>query len=71
VRKPRFERHRPRGPGPRVTPGAHAQHQPRDEARAQLARLTGVALVAVTGIAASLAQTIISAVGTDMRVYPD
>jgi hypothetical protein len=33
-------------------------------------RLTGVDLVAVTGISASLAQTIRSEIGTDMRRFP-
>jgi transposase len=33
-------------------------------------RLTGVDLVAVTGLAASIAQTILSEVGTDMSRFP-
>jgi transposase len=39
-------------------------------ARLQLARITGVDLVAVTGLAASTVQTIISEIGTDMRKFP-
>lgn len=38
--------------------------------RAHLQRLTGVDLVAVDGISASLAQTILSEIGTDMTKWP-
>jgi transposase len=68
--KPRFERDEPRGPLPRVKPGSQSTHPPRSEARADLARLTGVDLVAVTGISASIAQPIISAGGTDRDKVP-
>jgi transposase len=70
VMKPRFESDEPLGPVPRVKPGSKSKNQPRYDARAHLARLTGVDLVAVTGISASIAQTIISEVGTDMRQFP-
>jgi transposase len=70
VMKPPFENDAPLGPVPRVKPGAKSKHQPRYDARAHLARLTGVDLVAVTGISASIAQTIISEVGTDMHQFP-
>jgi transposase len=70
VMKPRFERDEPRGPVPRVKPGSQSEHRPRDEARAHLARLTGVDLVAVTGISASIAQTLLAEIGTDMRTFP-
>ena len=68
--EPRFENDEPLGPLPRVTPGSKSKNQPRDEARAPLARLTGVALAAVTGISASLAQTILSEVGPDRPQCP-
>ncbi len=67
---PRCEHDAPRGPLPRVTPGSPSQHPPRSEARAQRARLTGVDLVAVTGLSASIAQPILSAVGTDRPQCP-
>ena len=70
VMKPRLERDEPPSPWPRGTPGAPSQHQPRAAARAHLARLTGVALAAVTGPSASVAQTILSEVGTDMQQCP-
>jgi transposase len=70
VMKPRFESDKPLGPLPRVKPGSTSKHQPRDDARASLARITGVDLVAVTGISASSAQTIIAEVGTDMDKFP-
>jgi hypothetical protein len=69
-RKPCVESAEPHGPGPRVKPGAQSKQPPRDEARAPLARRTGVDLVAVTGLSASLAQTISAAVGTALRPYP-
>jgi len=48
--KPRCASDEPSVPWPRVTPGAPSPHQPSDNARTYLARLTGVALVAVPGI---------------------
>jgi transposase len=68
--KPRVESDEPPRPWPRVKPGSTSKHQPRDDARAQLARITGVALVAVTGLSASMAQTILAEVGTDMSKFP-
>jgi hypothetical protein len=70
VLKPRCERDAPPPPMPPVTPGSTSTHQPADNVRAPLRRLTGVALVAVTGLSASRAQTILSAIGTDMRRFP-
>jgi transposase len=64
VLTPRVDHDAPLGPWPRGTPGSTSKHPPRNEARAQLARLTGVDLVAVPGLAASIAPTILSAVGT-------
>jgi transposase len=70
VMKPRFAHEEPLGPLPRVKPGSKSKNQPRYDARAYLARITGVDLVAVTGISASIAQTIISEIGTDMHQFP-
>ena len=67
---PRFVSDEPATPFPRTTPGSPSQHQPRSGARAALLRLTGVDLVAVRGISASLAPTIVAEVGTDMRKFP-
>lgn len=51
---------------PRVKAGSKSKNQPKLNVRAQIIRLTGVDLVAVEGISASLAQTILSEIGTDM-----
>jgi transposase len=40
------------------------------QVRTHLKRITGVDLVAVYGISASLAQTIVSEIGTDMSKFP-
>ena len=55
---------------PKVKPDSHSKNQPAYNARAELFRITGVDLVALKGISASLAQTIISEVGTDMSRFP-
>jgi transposase len=68
--KPRFASDEPSLPWPRVKPGSKSKNQPAYNARTYLARLTGVDLVAVTGISASIAQTILAEVGTDMRKFP-
>ena len=39
--------------------------------RAYIKRITGVDLVAVPGLSASLAQTILSEIGTDMSKFPN
>jgi transposase len=70
VMTPRFAHEEPLGPLPRVKPGSKSKHQPRYDARAHLARITGVDLVAVTGISASIAQTIIWEIGTDTHQCP-
>jgi transposase len=55
---------------PKVKPDSRSKNQPAYNARAELFRITGVDLVALKGISASLAQTIISEVGTDMSRFP-
>jgi transposase len=56
--------------GPRSSQGQHPKVSRGPTGRAHLLRLTGVELVAVTGSAASLAQTILSEVGTGMSRFP-
>ncbi|MGH8071201.1 MAG: hypothetical protein ACRERE_39425 [Candidatus Entotheonellia bacterium] len=56
VMTPRVESGAPLGPLPRVTPGSTSKHPPRDDVRAHLVRLTGVDVVAVTGIVAAYAR---------------
>ena len=67
--KPRFTSDEPSMPLPRVKPGSQSKHQPSYNARTYLMRLTGVDLVAVTGIAASIAQTILTEVGLGDDLY--
>ena len=55
---------------PKAKAGSRSKNQPTYNARAELYRITGVDLVAVQGISASLAQTILSEVGTDMSRFP-
>jgi transposase len=55
---------------PAAKPNSKSKNQPAFNARLQLARITGVDLVAVTGLAASSVQTIISEIGTDMSKFP-
>jgi len=54
---------------PPVKPGSKSKNQPA-ATRQELFCITGVDLVAVEGISASLAQTIISEIGTDMSRFP-
>lgn len=55
---------------PPVKPNSKSKNQPAFNVRAHLVRLTGVDLVAVSGISQSLAQTIVAEVGTDMSKFP-
>jgi len=55
---------------PKTKPGSRSKNQPAYHARAELFRITGVDLVAVEGISASLAPTILTEVGTDMSRFP-
>jgi transposase len=48
----------------------HSKNAPAFNVRAQYARLTGVDLVAVTGLSATTVQTILTEIGTDMRRFP-
>jgi len=55
---------------PALKPNSHSKNQPSLQTRRELYRLTGVDLVAVHGLSASLAQTILSETGTDMTKWP-
>src|SRR5262249_55704677 len=59
------------GHAPRRTPHSHSQNAPEVNTRAHILRITGVDLVAVHGISASIAQTILAEMGTDMSKWPD
>jgi transposase len=56
---------------PRRKPHSHSKNAPAGHTRAHILRITGVDLVAVHGISTSIAQTIVSEIGTDMRKWPD
>jgi len=68
--KPRFESDAPLPQLPPAKRGSNSKNKPSYDARAQLVRITGVDLVGVMGISASIAQTIIAEVGTDMSAFP-
>ena len=55
---------------PPVKPNSKSKNQPTFNVRAHLLRLTGVDLVAVSGISQSLAQVIMAEVGTEMNKFP-
>jgi transposase len=74
--KPRFEPasealRPPRPSTPRCKPHSHSKHAPAGTTRAHILRITGVALVAVHGSSTSIAQTILSEIGTEMSKWPD
>jgi transposase len=58
-------------PPPRRQPHSHRKNAPAGNTRAHILRIPGVDLVAVHGIRTSIAQTIVSEIGTDMRQWPD
>ena len=60
----------PRTP-PRRKPHSHSKNTPEVNTRAHILRITGVDLVAVHGMSDSIAQTIVSEIGTDMSKWPD
>jgi transposase len=49
---------------------SHSKNKPSYDARSYLYRLTGVDLVAISGLNESTVQTIISEVGTDLSAFP-
>jgi transposase len=68
--KPRWDAPNEQPTLARVKPHSRSKNQPAYHVRAELFRITGVDLVAVEGISASLAQTILSEIGTDMTRFP-
>ncbi len=68
--KPRWEISEELPDLPPVKPGSKSKNKPAESTRAELYRITGVDLVAVDGISASLAQTILTEIGTDMSKWP-
>jgi transposase len=56
---------------PPSKPHSHSKNAPAVNTRAHILRITGVDLVAVHGISASLAQTIVAEIGTDMSKWAD
>lgn len=50
--------------------GSHSKNQPNYDARTLLFRITGVDLVAISGLNESTVQTIVSEVGTDLEAFP-
>jgi hypothetical protein len=68
--KPRWDAPTDLPPLPKAKVGSRSKNQPAYNARTELYRITGVDLVALKGISASLAQTIITEVGTDMNRFP-
>lgn len=68
--KPRFESELDPTALPAAKPGSKSKNKPSFNARAELARVVGVDLVAVTGLSAASVQTIIAEIGTDMSKFP-
>ena len=66
----RWEEDAPLPDLPPAKPDSKSKNALNFNARAQLARVIGVDLVAVMGISAITAQTIISEIGTDMERFP-
>ncbi len=55
---------------PRTKPGSKSKNELSFNARAQIARVIGVDLVAVMGLSAVTVQTLLSEIGTDMERFP-
>ncbi len=64
--KPRFESEIDPATLPAAKPGSKSKNKPSFNARAELARVVGIDLVALTGLSAASVQTIIAEIGTDM-----
>jgi transposase len=69
--KPRWDAPDELPPLPPVKPGSKTKNQPAESTRQELFRIVGVDLVAVAGISTSLAQTLLTEIGTDMSKWPD
>ena len=57
-------------PLPKVKATSHSKNEPAYDARAALFRLVGVDLCAIKGLSASLVQTLLTEIGTDMSQFP-
>jgi hypothetical protein len=68
--KPRWDAPDDLPPLPPVKSGSKTKNKPAESTRQELFRIVGVDLVAVTGLSASLTQTILTEVGTDMSKWP-
>ena len=68
--KPRFESEIEPASLRSAKRGSKSKNKPNFNARAELARVVGIDLVAVSGLSASSVQTIISEIGTDMSRFP-
>jgi hypothetical protein len=56
---------------PRRKLHSHSQNAPEVNPRAHILRMTGIDRVAVHGLSDSIAQTLVSEIGTDMSKWPD
>jgi hypothetical protein len=68
--KPRFEREDSGPPLKACKPNSTSKNKPNFNARAELQRVIGIDLTAVTGLSSSLVLTIVSEIGTDMTKWP-
>jgi hypothetical protein len=55
---------------PPIKPNSRTKNKPAESTRQELFRILGLDLVAVEGISASLAQTILAEIGSDMSKWP-
>lgn len=68
--KPRWDAPQELPQLPPAKPTSRTKNKPAQSTRQELFRILGVDLVAVTGLSASLTQTILTEVGTDMSKWP-
>jgi transposase len=70
--KPRFdiEGEPPAPPASRTKKNSNSKNQPAYNVRAHLVRLLGIDLVDIIGVSESVAQTVISEIGTDLSRFP-
>lgn len=68
--KPRWDAPADLPPLPSIKSNSRSKNKPAPSTRQELFRITGVDLVAVDGLNANLAQTILSEIGTDMSPFP-
>lgn len=68
--RPRFILEQEQEALPRAKTGSRSKNKPGYDVRKYLLGLVGVDLIAIMGISAAIAQTIISEIGTDMSRFP-